>query len=255
MSDVLLECRDVSVGYDKPLLEHVDLQIMRGEIVALLGGSGSGKSTLLRTFTGLLPPLSGEVRLLGQDLYALDTDERNRLLRRTGTAFQQDALFGSMTIEDNIALSLRELTDLPPALIREMVAMKLALVGLAGMERRYPTSLSGGQRKRAALARATILDPEIVFCDEPSAGLDPAVAAQIDETLLQFRGALGITLIVITHELESIRAIADRAVMLGKGRILASGTIDELAQNEDDVVFSFFHRVAPGDQAGQARHS
>lgn len=255
MSDVLLECHDLAVGYDKPVLEHVDLQIARGEIVALLGGSGSGKSTLLRAFTGLLPPLSGTVRLLGEDLYALTTDERNRLLRRTGTAFQQDALFGSMTVEDNIALSLRELTDLSPPLIREMVAMKLALVGISGMERRYPTSLSGGQRKRAALARASILDPELVFCDEPSAGLDPAVAAQIDETLLQFRSALGITLVVVTHELESIRAIADRAVMLGKGRILASGTIEELAQNEDDAIFNFFHRVAPGEHAGEARHS
>ena len=254
-SDILLECRNVSVGYDKPILEGLNLQIRRGEIVALLGGSGCGKSTLLRSITGLHPPLAGEIRLLGQNLYGLDTDDRNRLLRRTGTAFQQDALFGSMTIEDNVALALRELTDLPSAIVREMVQMKLALVGLPGMQRRYPTSLSGGQRKRAALARSSILDPEIIFCDEPSAGLDPAVAAQIDETLKQFRTALGITLIVVTHELESIRAIADRAVMFGHGRVLATGTIDELSRNKDDAVFNFFHRVAPTEASEQASQS
>jgi phospholipid/cholesterol/gamma-HCH transport system ATP-binding protein len=243
-SEILLECRDLSVGYDKPVLEHVNLTIMRGEIVALLGGSGCGKSTLLRTIIGLLPPLAGEVVVFGQAMYALPPDERNRLLRRTGTAFQQDALFGSMTLEDNIALPLRELTKLPAAVIREMVRMRLALVGLPGMEHRMPATISGGQRKRAALARASILDPELVFCDEPSAGLDPVVAAGIDETLLKFRAALGVTLAVVTHELESIRTIADRAVLFAHGGIHAAGTIDELSRSTDPRVFSFFHRVA-----------
>jgi phospholipid/cholesterol/gamma-HCH transport system ATP-binding protein len=253
--EIILECRDLAVGYDRPILEHVDLAIARGEIVALLGGSGCGKSTLLRTIVGLLPPLAGEVVVFGQSMYALPLDERNRLLRRTGTAFQQDALFGSMSIEHNIALPLRELTRLPGAVIREMVRMRLALVGIGGCERRMPATLSGGQRKRAALARASILDPELVFCDEPSAGLDPVVAAGIDETLLRFRTTLGITLAVVTHELESIRAIADRAVLFADGGIRAAGTIDELSRSRDPDVFGFFHRVAAPDAAatGAAR--
>jgi len=242
--EIILECRDLSVGYDRPILEHVDLTIARGEIVALLGGSGCGKSTLLRTIIGLLPPLAGEVVVFGESMSALSPDERSRLLRRTGTAFQQDALFGSMTLEDNIALPLRELTKLPARVIREMVRIRLALVGLPGLELRMPTTLSGGQRKRAALARASILDPELVFCDEPSAGLDPAVAAGIDETLLKFRAALGVTIAVVTHELESIRTIADRGVLFSHGGIRAVGTIDELTRSSDPAVFSFFHRVA-----------
>ena len=248
MSDVVVTCQGVAVGYDGPVLEDLDLEIRRGEIVALLGGSGSGKSTLLRALTGLQAPLAGEVTILGESLYALDVDARDALLRRTGTAFQHDALFGSMTLGDNIALPLREQDHLPgavpAAVIAEMVRMRLAMVGLPGLEDRMPTALSGGQRKRAALARASILDPVVMFCDEPSAGLDPAVAATIDETLRQLRTALGVTLVVVTHELESIRAIADRAVMLGRGGILAAGTIAELEASEIPEVFGFFHRVA-----------
>jgi phospholipid/cholesterol/gamma-HCH transport system ATP-binding protein len=243
-AEVILECRDLSVGYDQPILEHVDLSIHRGEIVVLLGGSGCGKSTMLRTIIGLKPPIAGEICVFGQSMYELSPDERNRLLRRTGTAFQQDALFGSMTIEDNVALPLRELTKLPAAVICEMVRLRLALVGLDGMAHRMPSEISGGQRKRAALARASILDPELVFCDEPSAGLDPVVAAGIDETLLRFRAALGITLVVVTHELESIRTIADRAVMFAHGGILAAGTVDELSGSSVPEVHGFFHRVA-----------
>jgi phospholipid/cholesterol/gamma-HCH transport system ATP-binding protein len=245
MSEPLVVCRDVSVGYDDtPVLEHINLEIQKGEIVALLGGSGCGKSTLLRSMTGLLPPLEGEILLLGQSLYDLDLEERNQLLRKTGSAFQQDALFGSMTVADNIALPLHELTRLPEAVIKEMVRMRLSMVGLPGMERKLPTSMSGGQRKRAALARASILDPIVMFCDEPSAGLDPAVAATIDGTLLHFRSALGVTIVIVTHELESIRTVADRAVMLGRGSIMANGTVEELMDNKDPDVFNFFHRVA-----------
>jgi phospholipid/cholesterol/gamma-HCH transport system ATP-binding protein len=240
----ILECRDLAVGYEKPVLEHVNLRVEKGEILALLGGSGSGKSTLLRAFTTLQPPLSGEVRLFGESLYDLPLDERRKLLRRTGTAFQQDALFGSMTVAENIALPLRELTRLPRRLIREMVAMRLAAVGLHGFGDRMPSSMSGGQRKRVALARASILDPEILFCDEPSAGLDPIVAASVDETLLAFREALGITIVIVTHELESIRAIADRAVMFARGGMIAEGTIAELSHSDDPTVHHFFNRIA-----------
>jgi phospholipid/cholesterol/gamma-HCH transport system ATP-binding protein len=251
----LLECRGLAVGYDKPILEGLDFTIDTGEIVALLGGSGCGKSTVLRTLTGLLPPLEGEVLLFGESLYELSLEERATLLQRTGTAFQQDALFGAMTIEENVALPLRELTNLPDAVMLEMVRNRLAMVDLAGFEHRLPTTLSGGQRKRAALARATILDPQVVFCDEPSAGLDPVVAAGIDETLQQFRSALGMTLIVVTHELASIQTIADRALMFGHGGVLAAGTIDELMASEDEEVYAFFHRIAERhDDAGQGDH-
>lgn len=244
MSEPLVECRGLTVGYDKPVLAGLDLAIERGEIVALLGGSGSGKSTLLRTMIGLLPPLAGEVRLFGHNLYELSLDERNQLLQRTGTAFQQDALFGSKTVGDNIALPVCEITRLPRRVIDEMVKLRLGVVGLAGLEQRAPASLSGGQRKRAALARASILDPEVMFCDEPSAGLDPAIAASIDETLLKFRKALGITIVIVTHELASIEAIADRAVMFGRGSVLGAGTIAELAESRDEDIYNFFHRVA-----------
>ena len=249
MTEPLIECRGITCGYDEPVLHDIDLTIERGEIVALLGGSGCGKSTLLRTITGLLPPLSGEVRMFGESLYDLTLDDRNRLLRRTGTAFQMDALFSAMTVGDNVALPLRELTELPASIIGEMVRMRLSLVGLDDMGARNPSQLSGGQRKRAALARATILDPELVFCDEPSAGLDPVVAAGIDDTLLRFRSVLGISLVVVSHELESIRTIADRAVMLADGRVRACGSIDELMESGDDEVWKFFHRVSERPQA------
>jgi phospholipid/cholesterol/gamma-HCH transport system ATP-binding protein len=245
MSDVLLACRDVSVGYDDaPVLAHVDLEIHRGEIVTLLGGSGCGKTTLLRAITGLLPPLAGTVTLLDHDMYAQSDDDRRALLRRTGMAFQQDALFSAMTVIDNVALPLRELTKLPETVISEMARIKLALVGLPGLEHRQPASLSGGQRKRAALARASILDPEIIFCDEPSAGLDPIVAAELDDTLRQFRDALGVTIVIVTHELASIRAIADRAIMFGDGRVMATGTVAELEDSADQGVYNFFHARA-----------
>ncbi|MEO6771904.1 MAG: ATP-binding cassette domain-containing protein [Kofleriaceae bacterium] len=241
--DSMLTCRKLAVGYEegKPVLTDIDLEVHRGEIVALLGGSGSGKSTLLRTITGLQPPLAGGVTLLGEDMYTLDDDGRRALLRRTGMAFQQDALFGALTIQDNVALPVRELTKLPEPIICEMARMRLALVGLAGLEHRVPGMLSGGQRKRAALARASILDPEIIFCDEPSAGLDPVVAAELDATLLRFRDVLGITIVIVSHELESIRALADRAIMFGQGKMLASGTLPELEQSQNEEVYHYFH--------------
>jgi phospholipid/cholesterol/gamma-HCH transport system ATP-binding protein len=241
--DSMLLCRKLTVGYseDAPVLSDIELEVRRGEIVALLGGSGSGKSTLLRTITGLQPPLAGGVSLLGEDMYQRDDEGRRTLLRRTGMAFQQDALFGALTIQDNVALPLRELTKLPEPIICEMARMRLALVGLAGFERRLPGAISGGQRKRAALARASILDPEIIFCDEPSAGLDPVVAAELDDTLLRFRDVLGITIVIVSHELESIRTLADRAIMFGHGKMLASGTLPELEQSKNEEVYHYFH--------------
>jgi phospholipid/cholesterol/gamma-HCH transport system ATP-binding protein len=239
--DVILECVELSVGYDKPVLERVNIQIGKGEIVAVLGASGCGKSTLLRTLCGLLPPITGEVRLFGESLYDLEDERRNSLLRRVGFAFQNDALFSSLTVEENVALPLRELTRLPGSVMNEMVRMRLELIGIPQLARRYRSQLSGGQRKRAALARASILDPEVIFCDEPTAGLDPVVAAEVDHTLVQFRAALGSTIVVVSHELASIRATADRAIMLAEGSIVAEGTIDELVHNTNRAVHQFFH--------------
>lgn len=236
-----MECVDVAVGYDKPILEHVNIEVGEAEIVALLGASGCGKSTLLRTLCGLLPPLAGEVRLFGHSVYDLDEDERAALVRRVGFAFQNDALFSAMTIEDNVALPLRELTKLPESIIREMVRMRLELIGIGNLARRYRAQMSGGQRKRAALARASILDPALILCDEPTAGLDPVVAAEVDKTLVQFRDALGSTIVVVSHELASIRATADRAVMLANGGVAAQGTLEELMRSRDQNVYEFFH--------------
>ena len=242
---------------DKPILTDIDLEVRRGEIVALLGGSGCGKSTLLRTITGLSAAARGRgVACSARTCTRSTTRAAARLLRRTGMAFQQDALFGSMSIIDNVALPLRELTKLPEPIICEMARMRLALVGLAGFEHRMPARMSGGQRKRAALARASILDPEIIFCDEPSAGLDPVVAAELDDTLLKFRDVLGITIVIVSHELDSIRAIADRAIMFGNGRALATGTIPELEQSRNEDVYHFFHaRSGMSDQTQSSRRS
>jgi phospholipid/cholesterol/gamma-HCH transport system ATP-binding protein len=249
--EVLLACRDLTVGHEGvPVLRGIDLEVRRGEIVALLGGSGSGKSTLLRTVTGLLPPIGGAVHLFGHPFDRLSEEERDAVRRRTGLLFQQDALFGSLSLLDNLALPLRELTHLPEPVVHELARMKLSLVGLGRLVARLPSQLSGGQRRRAGLARASVLDPELIFCDEPSAGLDPVVAAEIDEILVQFRDVLGITLVVVTHHLESVRAIADRAIMLGHGRIVASGTIDELDRSLEPDVHAFFHRI-PGERPGQ----
>jgi phospholipid/cholesterol/gamma-HCH transport system ATP-binding protein len=244
--DVLVRCENLVCGYgDTPVLEDINCEIERGEIVALLGGSGSGKSTLLKTMVGLLPPLSGTVEILGQDPYALEDEARSNLMRRIGMMFQHGALFGSDTVYDNIALPAKEHTDLPEPVIREMVRQKLSLVGLEGLENRLPSDISGGQRKRVALVRASILDPDIVFADEPSAGLDPIVAAGVDHVLRQFQDLFDMTMIVVTHVLESVEVVADRVLMLADGGIIADGSFDELYESDDKEVHDFFHRQAP----------
>jgi phospholipid/cholesterol/gamma-HCH transport system ATP-binding protein len=246
LGEPIIECEHLDCGYPtKTVLEDVNITINRGEIVALLGGSGCGKSTLMRTIVGLLRPLGGDVRMFGVNLHDMEEEDRGPYLQRTGMLFQYGALFGSKTILDNIALPLREHTNLPEPVIREMVLQKLALVGLEGLEQRLPSDVSGGQRKRVALARATIMDPEIVFCDEPSAGLDPIVAAGLDQTLRHFQELFGMTMVVVTHELESIKILCDRVIMLEGGRVLAVGTIEEMFQSDIPEVHNFFHRIAP----------
>ncbi len=244
--DVVVKCRNLVCGYgDTAILEDINIDIYRGEIVTLLGGSGSGKSTLLKTLVGLLPPLGGTIEILGTDPHELNEHEHSRLLRRTGMMFQHGALFGSQTVYENISLPLREHTDVPEPVIEEMVRMKLALVGLRGLEHRMPSDISGGQRKRVALIRASILDPDIIFADEPSAGLDPIAAAGLDHVLRRFQDLFNMTMIVVTHELESIEILADRVVMLEDGEVVTSGSVDELRDSEIESVRNFFHRNAP----------
>jgi phospholipid/cholesterol/gamma-HCH transport system ATP-binding protein len=240
----VIECHGLSCGYaaSDPVVKAVDVTVRAAEILTILGGSGSGKSTLLRTIAGLLPPLSGTVLLLGEDPYALDDRDRRRVMRRSGMLFQHDALFGSISVLENIALPVLELTRIPKPVAYEMSRAKLALVGLSEFERRLPSELSGGQAKRVALARAAVLDPAVLFCDEPTSGLDPDMSSHIDETLLRFRDVLKVAIVAVTHDVEGVRAIADRAIVLERGRICAEGPIDELERSDQPTVHAFFHR-------------
>lgn len=253
----LLTCQDLSCGYpgDEPILTGVNLVAQRAEILTILGGSGSGKSTLLRTIAGLLEPRAGTLRLLGENPYALEAGARRRVMRRTGMLFQHDALFGSLSVLDNIALPVLELTRIPKVVACEMSRAKLALVQLSEFENRMPSELSGGQRKRVALARATVLDPVVLFCDEPTSGLDPATARRIDETLVRFRDVLRVTVIAVTHDVTGVRAIADRAVFIEGGRIVAEGTVPELERSALPALRDFFHRQPQSEApAASARH-
>jgi phospholipid/cholesterol/gamma-HCH transport system ATP-binding protein len=253
----LLVCRDLVCGYpnQEPVLSEVNFVAYRAEILAILGGSGSGKSTLLKTMAGLLPPRAGTVCWMGEDPYALEGEERRRVMRRAGMLFQHDALFGSMSVLDNIALPVLELTRIPKPVADEMSRAKLALVQLSDLEQRFPSELSGGQRKRVALARATVLDPVILFCDEPTSGLDPATARHVDETLMRFRDVLRVTVIAVTHDVEGVRAFADRAIVLEGGNLRAEGTIEALERSDQPAVHAFFHRKSTGSSDRQPRAS
>jgi phospholipid/cholesterol/gamma-HCH transport system ATP-binding protein len=251
MNDVALEVRDLAAGYgDRLILDGVDLTVRRGEVRVILGGSGCGKSTLMKSCIGLLEPRRGSVKLLGEELSTLEGADRSALLSRMGVLFQYGALLGSITIGENVALPLREHTDLPEDVIAEMVRLKLAQVELSHAEHLLSSELSGGMRKRAALARGMALDPELLFCDEPSAGLDPLTSAELDELILRLRDRFGMAIVVVTHELMSIERIADRAVMLSQGRVLADGTLDEVKATDHPEVRAFFDRVAAGEMRG-----
>ncbi len=238
---------DLTLGYgDRVVLENVNLSVSCGEIVTILGGSGCGKSTLLKAMIGLLHPLKGTIVLGGEVITGPDhVDALASARQRIGVLFQSGALLGSLSLAENIALPIQELTKLPPEMIEDIVRLKLEMVGLAGFDTLLPAELSGGMRKRAALARAIALDPEILFCDEPSAGLDPVTSAELDELLLELKRALGITMVLVTHELPSIEAISDRCIMLdGKARgIIAVGAPEELRRDHpDERVQAFFRR-------------
>ena len=222
--------------------EDVSLTVNHGEIFALVGGSGSGKSTLLREIILLQQPASGSIRVFGEEVVGLSDDDALPLRRRWGVMFERGALFSSLTVAENVGMVLHEHTDLPERLVREIAAVKIALTGLpldAGPK--YPSELSGGMRKRASLARALALDPELLFLDEPTAGLDPLSASGIDELVCSLREGLGLTIMMVTHDLDLLWRAADRVAVLGKGRIVGIGSMTELSHSDDPLIRQYFH--------------
>ncbi|WP_314410245.1 ATP-binding cassette domain-containing protein [Pseudomonas kuykendallii] len=253
VSEAIVEVRDLSNRFGPQVVhEHLDLDIRRGEILAVVGGSGSGKSVLLRTLIGLNRPSAGSVRVFGEDLLALPEQRRSRVERRFGVLFQQGALFSSLTVIENIALPLIEHAGLSRASAERLAAVKLALAGLpANAGDKYPASLSGGMIKRAALARALALDPDILFLDEPTAGLDPIGAAAFDQLILTLREALGLSVFLVTHDLDTLYAISDRIAVLSQKRVLVADRLEVVAAYDDAWIRDYFH----GPRARAAEHT
>jgi phospholipid/cholesterol/gamma-HCH transport system ATP-binding protein len=242
--ETMISIRDLRVSYGtREILHGVSFDVLRGETVVILGGSGSGKSTLLRTLVGLEKATSGEIWLKGQNIAAISPGEMDEIRKRLGMSFQGSALFGSLSVGDNVALPLREHTKLEPSTVEIIVRLKLDQVGLAGFENYMPSELSGGMKKRAGIARALAMDPEILFFDEPSAGLDPIIAAGVDELILQLKKAFRMTIVVVTHELASAYLIADRVAVIDKGYLVALGTMDEMRASTHPRVRQFLDRV------------
>lgn len=229
------------------VLDGVDMTVPRGEVRVILGGSGSGKSTLLRGVLGLAEVADGRVEILGEDVVSLSESARVRHMKRIGVMFQNAALLGSLTVAENLLLPLFEHRRISKTVAEEIVRMKLELVGLGEAAHRYPSELSGGMRKRAGIARAMVLDPEILFCDEPSAGLDPVTSAELDALLLNLKRLFDMTVVVVTHELASIETIADSLIMVGGGRVIAEGPADEVRKMGNADVDSFFARLGRKD--------
>jgi phospholipid/cholesterol/gamma-HCH transport system ATP-binding protein len=254
-ADARIEVRDLTMAYgDRVIQRDLSFTVDRGDVFVIMGGSGCGKSTLLRHLIGLNRPARGDVLYDGQSFWSAEPAEQERMMRRFGVLYQSGALWSSMTLAENVALPLGEYTDLPPARIRELVSLKLALVGLAGFEEFYPSEISGGMRKRAGLARAMALDPDILFFDEPSAGLDPISSHLLDQLILELRASLGATVVVVTHELASIFAIATNSIYLDTETrtIGAMGKPRDLLERSDNPRVRQF--LTRGDATGAALH-
>ncbi len=240
--DVVLSVRDVTVAFgDNVVLDKLSLDVYRGEILGFVGASGTGKSVLLRTVLGLTPKRSGTVSIFGVDLDRLDERERMLVDMRLGVLFQHGALFSALSVKENVQVPMREYLDLPKKLMDELAMLKIELVGLSpDAADKFPSELSGGMIKRAALARALALDPDIVFLDEPTSGLDPIGAAEFDELVAKLRDTMGLTVYMVTHDLDSLFSVCDRIAVLGQKKVLVDGTIEDMMQVEDPWVKSYF---------------
>ncbi len=243
--EAMISLRNLRVCYgEREILHGINFDVMRGETMVILGGSGSGKSTLLRTLVGLERPSSGEIWLKGKNIASISSYDMDEIRKKIGMSFQGGALFGSMTVGENVALPLHEHTKLEESTIEIILRLKLDQVGLSGFENYMPSQLSGGMKKRAAVARALAMDPEILFFDEPSAGLDPIIAAGVDQLILELKQAFHMTIIVVTHELASAFLIADRMVLIDKGNVVAIGTTEEMRSSTHPRVRQFLDRIA-----------
>ena len=238
----IIQIDHVTSGYNEHIvLDDISLQVFAHEVLVILGTSGCGKTTLLKHMIGLMKTREGRIKIFDRDLLKLDELEYNRLLKKIGVLFQNGALLNSLPLYANISIPLEQHTNLPPELMDDLVRLKLKLVGLEEAYHLLPSQLSGGMRKRAALARAIILDPQILFADEPGAGLDPVTASGLDHLLLSLKEKLGMTLVIVSHEVESIKRIADRVVYLHEGKALFVGSLQEALQSDVPEVYSFFN--------------
>jgi phospholipid/cholesterol/gamma-HCH transport system ATP-binding protein len=245
LSSTVIEVSDVVTRFGENVVHNgVNLSVRHGEIYGLLGGSGSGKTTLLKQMIMLLRPQSGEINVLGQKLSTITRTDAAILRRNWGVLFQSGALYSSLTVAENVGIKLREYTDLPIKLIQDIVRMKINMVGLPeSAAELYPAELSGGMVKRAALARALVMDPALLFLDEPTSGLDPVGAEAFDNLILELREILGLTVVMVTHDLDSIWTIVDRFAVLGEKKVIAEGTLNEIIENPQPIVRQFFGGV------------
>jgi phospholipid/cholesterol/gamma-HCH transport system ATP-binding protein len=254
--EVVIKVRDVVVGFrDVIVLNHIDLDVYRGEILGFVGGSGAGKSVLMRTIIGLLPRREGTIEVFGVDLATASEAERRAIERRWGVLFQQGALFSSLTVRENLQFPMREYLNLPQRLLDEIVVAKLEMVGLhADVRDKYPSELSGGMTKRVALARALALDPEIVFLDEPTSGLDPIGAGDFDALIATLQRTLGLTVFMVTHDLDSLHTVCDRIAVLAEGKVIAAGTMETMLASEHPWLKAYFHGKRSRAEPAVARH-
>ncbi len=251
-NDIVIKVRDLVVGFgERVVLEQLSLDVRRGEILGLVGGSGSGKSVLLRTIIGLIPKRHGTIEVLGQDLDTIDDAERRAIERRWGILFQHGALFSSLTVRQNVQVAMREYLHLPDRVMDDVALTKLAMVGLSAQDaEKLPSELSGGMTKRAALARALALDPEVVFLDEPTSGLDPISAGEFDALIRTLQQTLGLTVFMVTHDLESLHAVCDRVAVLVDGKVAEIGPMSTMLQSRHPWIIAYFQgkRAAAHDR-------